>query len=127
MRTSVGALAMRLRRLLGIRGRLKHPELWELYLEESRFEPILKSLLKADSCVADVGAHIGSFLEAALKLAPHGAHYAFEASPVKAEWLRSRFREVKVFSVAISSAAGRKASSSERRRLSSGDGVRIAR
>jgi len=106
VRTGVGTMAMRFRRLLGLRQRLKHPELWELHLEETRFDLILKSVLKTDSCAADVGAHIGSFLEAVLRLAPQGTHYAFEASPSKAEWLRRRFPEAKVFPVAISSAVG---------------------
>ena len=69
-------------------------------LEETQFDLVLNT----DSCVADVGAHIGSFLEAVLRLAPQGTHYAFEASPRKAEWLRSP--EAKVFLVAISNAAG---------------------
>ena len=106
VRTGVGALAMRFRRLLGFRQRWEHPELWELYLEETRLDLVLKSLLKTDSCAADVGGHVGSFLEAVLRLAPQGTHYVFEAAPTKAGWLRSRFPEVKVFSVAISSATG---------------------
>ena len=97
---------MRFRRLLRLRQRLKHPELWELYLEETRLDLVLKTLLKTNSCVADVGAHIGSFLEAALTLAPQGEHYAFEASPTKAKWLRIRFPEVRIFPFAISNAVG---------------------
>ncbi len=107
VRTGLGSLAMRFRRLLGIRQRLKHPELWELYLEEQRFDPVLKALLETDSCAADVGAHIGSFLDALMKLAPRGHHSAFEASPVKVKWLRSRFPEVNVFPFAVSNAAGK--------------------
>lgn len=97
---------MRVRRLLGLRQRLKHPELWELHLEESRLDLVLEALLKPNSRAADVGAHIGSFLEAVLKLAPQGKHYAVEASPTKAKWLRSRFPEVEIFSVAVSNATG---------------------
>jgi len=106
VRTGVGAAAMRFRRLLGFRQRLKHPELWELHLEQTRLDLVLKSLLKTDSCAADVGAHVGSFLEALFRYAPRGKHCAFEASPKKAEWLRRRFPEAKVFPVAISSVAG---------------------
>ena len=55
-------IAMQLKWLLGAVHRRKHPELWELYLEEKRLLLPLARLLKSDSCAIDVGAHVESFL-----------------------------------------------------------------
>lgn len=106
MRTTLGTLAARLRWPLGALERFKHPELWELYLEERRLPLVLSKLLAADSCAVDVGAHVGSFLRLLLKYAPEGRHSAFEASSTKAEWLRAGFPGVKVFPVAVASKSG---------------------
>jgi FkbM family methyltransferase len=106
MRTTIGTVGLRLRWHLGAFRRHRYPELWELYLEERRLPLVLARLLKQDSCVVDVGAHIGSFLRMALKFAPNGQHWAFEASPTKAQWLHVRFPNVKVFGVAVACRTG---------------------
>ena len=41
-------VAKRLRWLLGARQRYKHPELWELYLEDQRLPLILKKVLSEE-------------------------------------------------------------------------------
>src|SRR5581483_8317361 len=64
--------------------RYRHPELWDLYLEERRMKQLLQRVLRTDSCAVDVGCHIGSFLASVIKLAPRGRHVAFEASTIKA-------------------------------------------
>jgi FkbM family methyltransferase len=106
MRTIIGAVGLRLRWHLGAFRRYRHPELWELYLEEQRLPLVLAKLLRNDSCVVDVGAHIGSFLRLALKYAPNGQHWAFEASPTKAHWLHVRFPNVKVVAVGVACRSG---------------------
>jgi FkbM family methyltransferase len=106
MRTTFGTIGLHLRWHLGAFRRYRYPELWELYLEEKRLPLVLDKLLTSDSCVVDVGAHIGSFLRMALKCAPNGQHWAFEASPSKAQWLHVRFPNVKVVAVAVDSRSG---------------------
>ena len=106
LRTALGTPAARLRWPLGAAQRFRHPELWELYLEERRLPVVLSKLLAHDSCAVDVGAHVGSFLKLLLKYAPEGQHSAFEASPTKARWLQTGFPKVKVFPVAVSSTSG---------------------
>src|SRR5229473_1087683 len=86
---------------LGYRGRARHPELWEIFLEERRTEFALQRLLKRDSCCVDVGCHIGSFLSLLLQLAPAGRHTAIEPSREKAAWLKAKFPEVDVQCVAV--------------------------
>src|SRR6266849_5789060 len=73
---------------LGWRTRARHPELWEIFLEEKRTELALQLLLKKHSCCVDVGCHIGSFLSLLLQLAPAGQHTAIEPSREKAAWLK---------------------------------------
>ena len=71
--------------------------------EEGRHVPaVLGMLLKNNSRGVDVGAHIGSFLDTMIRVAPNARHYAFEASPQKSQWLKRRFPEAEVFDVAVS-------------------------
>jgi FkbM family methyltransferase len=107
IRTPLEPLGRRLRWLLGSKHRHKHPELWEMYLEEQRIPLVLKKVLKDDSCCVDVGGHIGSFLNLLQRYAPRGRHSVFEASPTKSEWLRRRFPEMKVFSCAVAAEDGK--------------------
>lgn len=86
--------------------RLRHPELKEIYLEPGRFKKVLAKMLKSDSNVIDVGAHLGGILSSVLKLAPHGRHFAFEPIPRKANWLRAKFPGVEVSEVAVSDFSG---------------------
>jgi FkbM family methyltransferase len=86
--------------------RRRHPELWELYLEEKQLPYVLQHLLRNDSCGVDVGCHVGSFLSLLLKFAPQGKHIAFEASKVKSEWLKRRFPYVEIVQKAVADEAG---------------------
>ena len=99
--------AKQLRWLLGAKERHKHPELWELYLEERRLPFVLQKLLTKNSCGVDVGSHIGSFLSLLVRNAPKGHHVAFEPVRVKCNWLRRRFPDVQVFQCAICNENGR--------------------
>lgn len=99
-------IAKQLRWMAGAKQRWRHPELWELYLEERRLPLVLRRLLSRDSCCVDVGGHLGSFLALLLTFAPVGRHCVFEASPSKAEVLRKRFPTVEVFSMAVASTCG---------------------
>lgn len=105
--TRLGDAASKLRWLFGSRQRHKHPELWELYLEERWLPTILQRLLSRDSRGVDVGSHIGSFLSLLKKYAPDGRHVAFEASVAKSRWLKRRFPDVDVFSSAVADETGK--------------------
>jgi FkbM family methyltransferase len=95
-----------LRWLLGAWQRHRHPELWEIYLEERRLPMLLARLLRPNSTCVDVGCHIGSFLSLARRLAPQGRHVAFEPSPTKAAWLKQRFPTTEVFAMAVGERSG---------------------
>lgn len=99
--TPLEAPAKQLKWWLSARQRWRHPELWEFYLEDRRMPKVLRQLLGPDSCGADVGAHIGSFLSLLRKVAPNGEHFAFEPSRTKSKWLKRKFRDVQVFPAAV--------------------------
>jgi FkbM family methyltransferase len=105
--TPLERAACKLRWFLGVRKRHKHPELWELYLEERWLPVILQRLLVSDSRCVDVGCHIGSFLSLLKRYAPNGRHVAFEASVTKSRWLKKRFPNVEVFPCAVADKTGR--------------------
>jgi len=107
VRTPLASAARNMRWLFAGRSRHKHPELWEVYLEERWMPLVLQRVLKKESCAVDVGGHIGSFLILLMKYAPKGSHVVFEASVTKSQWLRSRFPEVRVFPYAVADKAGR--------------------
>ncbi len=107
VRTRLGEFASQMRWLISTIGRRKHPELWELYLEEQRMPLVLQKILKKDSCAVDVGGHVGSFLNLLIKYAPQGKHAVFEASVTKSRWLSRRFPEAKVYPYAVADKSGR--------------------
>lgn len=86
--------------------RMRHPELWDYFLEERRTRQALEALLSPDDCAVDVGAHVGSMLADILRLAPDGRHIAVEPVPVKAAGLRRRFPSVQVIEAATSDRPG---------------------
>jgi FkbM family methyltransferase len=92
--------------VLSAGSRSRHPELWELFLEEVRMPLVLQKVLQHDSCAVDVGGHVGSFLSLLIKYAPAGQHTVFEPSLTKSQWLRRRFPDVRVFSCAVANEAG---------------------
>jgi FkbM family methyltransferase len=104
--TPFEGVAFYLRWLINFPQRYRHPELWGVYLEEVHLPQVLRKLLKPSSCAVDVGAHIGSFTSQLLRVSPQGKHIAIEASPSKGAWLKGRFQNVEVHSVAVSDAEG---------------------
>ena len=106
VRSPLEGLAKSARKLCDLPAAMRHPELWEIRLEEGRIQQVLKRLLKPDSNVIDVGCHIGSFISLVLKFSPRGRHIAVEASPSKAAWLTRKFPEVEVASCAAGDANG---------------------
>jgi FkbM family methyltransferase len=96
----------RLRWASQIGQRIRYPELWGVYSEDSWLPRILKRTLSRSSCIVDVGCHIGSFLSLAAKYAPEGQHVAIEPSPIRSPLLRKRFPNVEVFSVAAGEVNG---------------------
>jgi FkbM family methyltransferase len=92
--------------LMGVRHRIKHPEMWEIYQEERLLPLILERLLTRSSNVLDVGSHIGSFLSLASAIAIDGKHVAIDASPTKASRLVSKFSKARIEAVAISDHVG---------------------
>jgi len=94
-------IAQRLRAVLSTAHRRKHPELWEIFLEERRLPEVLRKLLSPHSSVVDVGCHLGSFLRLVQEIAPRGKHIGVEASARKGEWLRSKFPTVEIHNVAV--------------------------
>lgn len=105
--TALEAPAKHLRWVFGLKQRIRHPELWEIYLEERRLVSVLKKVLREDNaCAVDVGCHIGSFLSLLFTLAPRGRHIAFEPSAAKSEILRRRFPLATIYSSAVSDRSG---------------------
>jgi FkbM family methyltransferase len=100
-------LASYLRWLAQATHRQKHPELWEVYLEDRRLPMVLRRLLKPNSNAVDVGCHIGSFLSLLLSIAPDGRHTAIEPSRTKGAWLAAKFRSVEIINIAVSDREGR--------------------
>ncbi|MDH4278992.1 MAG: FkbM family methyltransferase [Acidimicrobiia bacterium] len=104
--TLPGRLLRRARWWAAFPQRIRHPELWDMYLEDRRVDVALRALLAADSTCVDVGAHIGSALQRLIELAPDGEHLAVEADPDKAKVLIERFPSVTVVNAAVSSSSG---------------------
>jgi FkbM family methyltransferase len=101
LRSPLEKPAQRLRYLTGFMQRLKHPELQELYLESDRIEQVMRQILQPNSNCIDVGCHIGSSLSSMIRYAPRGRHIAFEPIPEKADWIRKKFPEVDVKTMAL--------------------------
>jgi FkbM family methyltransferase len=92
----------RLRGLLRIPRRLRHPELREVFLEDGRIDRLLGTLIRDGMNCVDVGCHLGSVLGRFCRLSPHGHHLAVEPTPYKARWLQRRFPRARVFELAVS-------------------------
>jgi FkbM family methyltransferase len=104
--TSLEEPAKKLRWFFGIKQRLNHPELWEVYLEDQRVPLILQKVLSENSCGVDVGCHIGSFLSLLTTYAPKGRHIAFETSQLRGRHLKDRFPSATIHTCAVSDVAG---------------------
>ncbi len=99
--------AERARWLTGLRQRIRHPELWDLYLEDRRTRAALERLVEPNFNCFDIGAHIGSVLSDLCRFAPDGTHLAIEPSPQKAARLRKNFPQVEIIEAAVSDEPGR--------------------
>jgi FkbM family methyltransferase len=108
-RTRIAALEAENRRLLkeiAPEGQLNsYAEARDL-LDNQRIAMILALTLAPDSNCIDVGCHTGAMLAEMLRLAPHGAHLAFEPIPDMYGALRDRFPGVDVRQLALSNTKG---------------------
>lgn len=107
--TPLEPIARRFRWIAGAWGRARHPEMWEVYLEDSHLQTALTRLVRRDWNCVDVGSHIGSFLASVLSLAPAGKHIAIEPSDEKSRWLAERFSNVEVHAMAVGAVKARQA------------------
>jgi FkbM family methyltransferase len=93
--------AERLRWLCKLPGRVRHPELREVNLEEERAREVMERAIAKDTNCIDVGCHLGVYLTEILRLAPEGRHIAVEPIAYKAAWLRRKFPGVEIQEVAL--------------------------
>lgn len=98
--------AERLRAWRGARERSAHPELAEWHLENERIDAVLQRVLGRASNAIDVGAHLGTYLQRIVELAPQGRHRAVEPVPRKAAWLRRKFPRVEILELALGDGSG---------------------
>ena len=85
---------------------LKHPELAGLLSEGIGQRKLFEQLIKRDFNCIDIGTHVGSVLSLFLEFAPEGQHLAVEADSEKIEFLREKFKDVKIFATALSDRDG---------------------
>lgn len=104
--TPLSRVGQRVRWIAQTPQRMRHPELWDMYLEDGRIKLALTELIGPDDNCVDVGAHIGSMLAEMRHLAPNGSHVAFEPTPMKARWLRKKFPDVEVIEAATAEEPG---------------------
>lgn len=68
---------------------------------------IMKKVIQKDSNCIDIGCHKGEILQFILKLAPQGAHFAFEPIPYLYDQLNVKFKDqATVFPFALSDKSG---------------------
>jgi FkbM family methyltransferase len=72
--------------------------------DERAMSAVLAATLRSDSCFVDVGTNRGQILREAVRLAPHGAHVAFEPITGLAIELAARFPTVDCRNVAVAAA-----------------------
>ena len=106
IRTPLYRPLSRIRYLLTVWKRRKHPELAGIYEEPFCVEEMMRKVIRETWNCVDVGSHLGSVLNEFITLAPRGTHYAFEAVPQKADWLKRKFPEATIVNVALSDASG---------------------
>lgn len=69
---------------------------------------VMRKAITADANCVDVGCHKGEMLDAMLKLAPEGRHFAFEPIPELYDQLKQRYNgRVSVHQVALSDRTGK--------------------
>jgi len=67
---------------------------------------LMKQMLPADANCVDVGAYRGEILRQMLAVAPKGRHFAFEPVPENYHYLRRKFKNVRVYNLALSDQPG---------------------
>jgi FkbM family methyltransferase len=94
------------RNLRGARELIRHPEKFEIWVEEMRISRLIARILTPTSNCVDVGAHLGINLSQFVRRARKGRHIAFEPNPLQARWLQDKFPEVDVRPMAVSDSNG---------------------
>ncbi len=86
--------------------RRRTPE-WNSVRDEGQaIEELLVDVLQPTTNCIDVGCHLGAVLHRMQAHAPQGQHLAFEPTPYKWEWLKSRYDNVEVRREALSNKDG---------------------
>ena len=106
LRTPLEVPAFWMRALAQLPARIRHPELHEIHVEDSRIAKLLRAKLGPESSCIDVGCHIGGMLAKFLRTSPRGRHVGFEPLGYKAQWLRKKFPEVELHNAALAEAEG---------------------
>ncbi len=86
--------------------RWKNPGLEAIYKEDRYIKQLIQMTVRDGMNCIDIGAHIGSVLDLFHRVSPSGEHIAFEALPYKSEWLRRKYPNVEVHSIALSDRRG---------------------
>ena len=72
-------------------GRPREPQ-WDAVRSEGlAMSSIFKKLITPATNCIDIGCHLGSILYDMRRNAPHGHHMAFEPTPYKYAWLKSKY------------------------------------
>jgi FkbM family methyltransferase len=90
----------------GLSERIEPPGAPRARKDDANMRLLASFCLAVDANCVDVGAHAGAFLAECSRVAPRGAHIAFEPLPEFAAGLKRRFPDVDVRQVALSDAPG---------------------
>lgn len=82
------------------------PDLKSYILDDFALDQAVEKLVKPGYNCIDIGCHIGSFLATFVRLSPQGEHIAFEPTPEKAAYLRSKFPKIELQEVALAEEEG---------------------
>lgn len=94
------------RQLTRLRMHRKHPELQNVFREDTDLPEVFRRAIHDGMNCIDIGCHLGSMLNLMIKLSPRGQHIAVEPLPYKAHWLQRRYTRVEVHQVALHNAEG---------------------
>jgi FkbM family methyltransferase len=73
---------------------------------DAQTKKIFQRVLKSDSVFVDVGCHKGEVLDWAIKYAPKGRHFGFEAIPQMAADLKTKYLHHTIYNTALSDNKG---------------------
>jgi len=85
---------------------LRHPGLKNIYAEDKYIKKLFTLQIQDGMNCVDIGAHLGVVLEEFERLSPSGRNIAFEALPYKSNWLKKKYPNVEIHSIALSEAEG---------------------